>query len=898
MASVFTYDPNPPRVSSPWPTLLGPMLADPSKPLVRDADPRRMTEPANCGITSLEAEPQEGPVEYKLHLLLRPRRKLAACTTVQHVSGSNQSKARDGQSTASARQGPIQPTTLPVPSIQSRQNRLENLTTQLLWRLQQSSPHHSTSKSDLVIPTLLHATRQATSSSGRGKLLSGLDGSQGALYEIGVSDDGAFVGLVRDELDESLMTLRTMAHSLGCKVEVRREVIVGQCQWVDDANNSNVSTARQRKGDLWVAEALITPNLDSRPQVEETGHPDVEGYYASILDDSFDPGAGSEKQSEQLRVSLTGSTTSGKSSLLGILSTSALDDGRGKIRKSLHKHLHEIASGVTSSLVTELIGYRDGVGGHRTDVINFGSDSVSQWTDIHESCNGGRLVVVTDSAGHLKYRRTTVRGLLSWAPHWTVCCIAADNEQHLHGTASKKEDSKEVIGDFGGYASNTSKAHLELCLKLRLPLVIVITKMDLASNSGLRRVIGEVLTRLKAAGRQVTPMFAHSLSAEDQHLQTLLSKDLQEAADLVKNKVGTDPAALVPIVLTSAVTGAGIRKLHALLRHLPIPGEPRVNEYEGDSRDVSSGGLFHIDEVFATSDGGSIALLDGSKAIEGLVVSGHISYAATELGDTWFIGPFDAELSSSTGCDTNNMHQARSCPALTHSSMRTKILRRSPNHTSESLAIQLGPTEAIYGYAELWRRVRVVSIRNLRLPVRQLAAGQIGTVGITFEDDIQDGRTFTPALAGRVRKGMVLIRDQGVYEKEDLPAYQGLVALFSHHDGSTMVAGSLVKIYIASIRASAKVLAVNNLPGILPPDEIFTFDDSGSGSGSGSTNRTVPVRSMEAVTTPQQVAVTLEFQGPREWFELGSQVLVMPERGDAGNIGLDGLVGKITQALG
>ena len=120
---------------------------------------------------------------------------------------------------------------------------------------------------------------------------------------------------------------------------------------------------------------------------------------------------GAHESTEQLRITLTGPTTSGKSSLLGTLSTATLDNGRGKSRLSLLKHRHEIVSGVTSSVAQELIGYKD------REVFNFASGNVTSWTDIHAAAENGRLVFVSDSAGHPRYRRTTVRGLVGWAPH-------------------------------------------------------------------------------------------------------------------------------------------------------------------------------------------------------------------------------------------------------------------------------------------------------------------------------------------------------------------------------------------------------------------------------------------------------------------------------------------------
>lgn len=68
MASVFTYDPDPPKLSSPWLTPLSStsrLVADPGM-----EDPIGTGSPqpsllADCGITRLEAEPQEGPTEVR-----------------------------------------------------------------------------------------------------------------------------------------------------------------------------------------------------------------------------------------------------------------------------------------------------------------------------------------------------------------------------------------------------------------------------------------------------------------------------------------------------------------------------------------------------------------------------------------------------------------------------------------------------------------------------------------------------------------------------------------------------------------------------------------------------------------------------------------------------------------
>ena len=55
--------------------------------------------------------------------------------------------------------------------------------------------------------------------------------------------------------------------------------------------------------------------------------------------------------------------------------------------------------------------------------------------------------------------------------------------------------------------------------------------------------------------------------------------------------------------------------------------------------------------------------------------------------------------------------------------------------------------------------------------------------------------------------------------------------------------------------------------------------------------------STEAGHEEQRVGIKFEFLASREWFELGNQVLVMPERADAVGAGLEGFVGIITKTL-
>ena len=97
MASIFTYESEPPGVISPWSGKRAEETnANPGDGQLLQAGNEMplAISLAECRITKLEAEPQEGSTEYKLHLLLRPRRAFSATSTVQHVSGSYLSKSR------------------------------------------------------------------------------------------------------------------------------------------------------------------------------------------------------------------------------------------------------------------------------------------------------------------------------------------------------------------------------------------------------------------------------------------------------------------------------------------------------------------------------------------------------------------------------------------------------------------------------------------------------------------------------------------------------------------------------------------------------------------------------------------------------------------------------------
>lgn len=750
---------------------------------------------------------------------------------------------------------------------QTRQHRLEQLTTQLLWRLQQSSPHHSSSATNTILPSLPEALTELRAPQQPAKLLHGLEESQGALYELGVSDDGTLVGLAEDELLESLNNLRAMAACLGCSVEVLRQEVVGECEWIEEVVQGPTQRRIRRSGKLVVAEALVKPLLHLKTHGLEGQEAEPSGKTVEASQsDAKDLGPATE----QLRITLTGPTMSGKSSLLGTLTTSTLDNGRGKSRLSMLKHRHEITSGITSSVTQEIVGYRDIEDG-KIEIINYATENIASWIDVHFAASGNRLVLVSDSAGHPRYRRTTVRGLVGWAPHWTLLCVPADDAEDTAGKSGSTHASQRNLGPAVSDL-DLSSAQLDLCLKLNLPLVVVITKLDLASRSGLKQSLTKVLDALKAAGKKPAILANSAGAVSEADLQVTEAAQIESAYN-TSLPLLNDALATVPIVLISAVQGTGIQSLHALLHELPLPEQPRAAT-------DSSGVVFHIEDVY-------------SKPVEvdGVIVSGRLWAGQLAVGDSVVLGPFSGHESLEDSEDSDE-----------------KPARRSSNHlpTSRSFPGALRESHLAPRFFQLpdqeWRRVKLTSIRNLRFPVHSLLPGQVGTVALMLED--VDGKASSAAALARLRKGMILASVQPLSTRT-------FVAEFEREGLEALAIGSHVVVYIASVRASAKVVSARAPDLPKESRQIFGGDSNGDGpfalddlEQSLDGKRESVAGSLTAAT----ILVTFSFDSSKEFVMAGDQVLVMPgggpglygghERGEKGVAGLEGFVGKVTRIHG
>jgi GTPase len=268
------------------------------------------------------------------------------------------------------------------------------------------------------------------------------EGHGTCVYRIGVEDDGCHSMLDYPSMAESARVLEGIARSLNAIV-TERVMIQNEIQ-----EDGTVVLAEEHEKVIRVLEAPVfgeralcmpeeeekqeqrplrtNPGVPTRAELSmhriETHLLDpspkslTELTRAMTVEDSStvassppQAAAGPESVGEtmsarNLRIAVVGNVDAGKSTLIGTLTTSCLDDGRGKSRTSIMKHRHEIESGRTSTATTHLMGFRS------TGEPIAGRDSVranKRKSEDEVARESYRVITLMDLAGHEKYLKTT-----------------------------------------------------------------------------------------------------------------------------------------------------------------------------------------------------------------------------------------------------------------------------------------------------------------------------------------------------------------------------------------------------------------------------------------------------------------------------------------------------------
>ncbi|KAI7828466.1 P-loop containing nucleoside triphosphate hydrolase protein [Kickxella alabastrina] len=349
------------------------------------------------------------------------------------------------------------------------------------------------------------------------------EGCGQAVYVVGVHDDGEVIGITEKEFQLTLDILNDMAGQLG---------------------NAHVSSINRRvladKENRVVAEVCITQR--------------------------------NAVQRSELRVTVLGDHSAGKSTVLGCLTYGEADNGRGKARLNLLRHRHEVESGRTSSIALGTIGFdSDG------QVLSYANNNSAE--QIYRRAQ--HVVTFIDTCGYSKHLKTTARAITGHSPHVFCVIIAADSET----------------------LTGTTRERLRIAAVLNMPLMVVISKMDLATRAGFGMLMHNLLAALDTTipGRSKCVVTG---SAANEH----------------------DGLAVVPIFTTSAVRIVGFGEITTVLsKSRPVHASGR----DGLSNSPS---LFeyHIEHLYSFDAVGTV--------VTGWVHAG-VAKPATELGRKLVVGP-------------------------------------------------------------------------------------------------------------------------------------------------------------------------------------------------------------------------------------------------------------------
>jgi elongation factor 1-alpha len=278
---------------------------------------------------------------------------------------------------------------------------------------------------------------------------------------------------------------------------------------------------------------------------------------------------------------VAGSVDSGKSTFVGVLLSNKLDNGNGLTRACVAKHPHEIKSGKTSDVSTRTIRFDE------------------------------KAVTLIDLCGHQQYLKTTTFGITGHFPDYAFVIVAANR----------------------GILQMT-KEHLGILFHMQVPVVILITRIDIAPDDIYEQTITKIKGICKLYNKK--PIFVNgktesSLSEEDLKLKEDAAKvQMAELAnqlrtspsglesDELSGSESTQPTALIPVITISNKTGYFIEPVREFIKH----AQPR-KLWDASELD---GSVFYIDSVF-------------NPPGIGLVLSGIVKGKTIKVGDTLYLGP-------------------------------------------------------------------------------------------------------------------------------------------------------------------------------------------------------------------------------------------------------------------
>ena len=262
-------------------------------------------------------------------------------------------------------------------------------------------------------------------------------------------------------------------------------------------------------------------------------------------------------KNEELTIAVCGPVDAGKSTIIGVLTSGELDDGRGFARNKVLTHPHEIESGRTSNITfnpliykfiakqsdyfIEQYVFKDGRNKKgiltKKNVYTVSDENLNKEFKEKE-----RITSFVDLAGHEKYLKTTVFGVSGLFPNYGLI----------------------IIGSNTGITKLT-REHIGILYYLNIPFLICITKIDLSPRHVYQKLCNKIKQLL---GSNVYKKISYFISDSE-------NKD-EETKNYMINLINNPD--IVPVISVSNKNGTNIDNLHKIISHIKIKN--KFNEIE------------------------------------------------------------------------------------------------------------------------------------------------------------------------------------------------------------------------------------------------------------------------------------------------------------------------------
>lgn len=342
-------------------------------------------------------------------------------------------------------------------------------------------------------------------------------GSDQCWYNIGLLDDGFPLGMTKKETDESLRNLKVIAEVADATIcqQICQPIKYRCADTVEDLQKIFLYHRRpHNEGDPFTADhkRKLVKKMSSDK------HPEIIMYVIEVLIRR----KVNEETGGYARGSLgtIGNVDAGKSTLVGRYCKGITDDGDGLARAGVFNHAHESSRGQTSSESVEIMGFtEDG----KLVNSNTSAHGDLSWSDI--VLGSDKVWLWHDLAGHEKYLKTTMGGVIANLPDYLVLVISASD----------------------GIRGMTAE-HIYLANSLKIPFFIVITKTDVTLDS----TIDKNVKRIKKLFKNKEVLVIEDMT------------QIKRASSLVAGR------SVIPLFKVSNVTGEGHNFLEPFLNILPV----------------------------------------------------------------------------------------------------------------------------------------------------------------------------------------------------------------------------------------------------------------------------------------------------------------------------------------